>query len=48
MELKINNEAGSIAGTVEVVSNYDWTVEIAEEWLSYEITEAGDNGVSKI
>ena len=47
MELKINNEAGSIAGTVEVVSNYDWTVEIAEEWLSYEITEAGDNGVSK-
>ena len=35
MELKINNEAGSIAGTVEVVSNYDWTVEIAEEWLSY-------------
>lgn len=47
MELKINNEAGSIAGTVEVVSNYDWTVEIAEEWLSYEITEVGDNGVSK-
>ena len=47
MELKINNEAGSIAGTVEVVSNYDWTVEIAEEWLTYEITEAGDNGVSK-
>lgn len=47
MELKINNEASSIAGTVEVVSNYDWTVEIAEEWLSYEITEAGDNGVSK-
>ena len=47
MELKINNEAGSIAGNVEVVSNYDWTVEIAEEWLSYEITEAGDNGVSK-
>ena len=47
MELKINNEAGSIAGTVQKWSAImTGTVEIAEEWLRREITE-GDNGVSK-
>lgn len=47
LELEVNNEARTIAGTVEVVSNYNWDVEITEDWLSYEVTESSDNSVGK-
>lgn len=47
VKLEVNNEARTIAGTVEVVSNYNWDVEITEDWLSYEVTESNDNSVGK-
>lgn len=47
VELEVNNETRTIAGTVEVVSNYNWDVKITEDWLSYEVTESSDNSVGK-
>lgn len=49
LELEVNDHPTlkTIAGTVEVVSNYNWDIKITEDWLSYEVTESSDNSVGK-